>query len=296
MSKKLTIEYIRNKLNDIGYTLISTEYISATHKMDIKCDKGHIYSQTWGNFYTGHRCPKCNILNKRNSIEDIKKYIESFGYTLLSNSYKNRDEKLSVVCPKGHLFEITYGNFLNGRRCSECYICKKKSEEEVKNLLNKFNYKLLSEYKSANSKITVECNFGHNYETTYAKFSVGKRCPKCNISTGHNRICTYLDKHSIEYEIEYRLKDCNNYRFDVFIPNLNMAIEYDGQQHFEPVDCFGGEEGFRKNLQRDLIKNKYCKDNNIYLLRISYKEYNNIENILDNKIQINDKTSTTKNP
>ena len=51
---------------------------------------------------------------------------------------------------------------------------------------------------------------------------------------------------------------------------LLYLIEYDGKQHFEPIDWFGGIEGFNKQKQRDIIKDNYCKLNNILLLRLPF--------------------------
>ena len=62
------------------------------------------------------------------------------------------------------------------------------------------------------------------------------------------------------------------------IPELNYCIEYDGRQHFEPVFDFGGDYRFEKIKKHDEIKNIYCLEHNIKLLRISYKD--NIENKL----------------
>ena len=62
-------------------------------------------------------------------------------------------------------------------------------------------------------------------------------------------------------------------RFDFGIlhnDQLLGLIEYDGKQHFEPIDFFGGEDGFRKTQERDKIKNAYCKSHNIPLLRLPY--------------------------
>ncbi len=60
--------------------------------------------------------------------------------------------------------------------------------------------------------------------------------------------------------------------FDFYIEDLNLIIEYDGFQHFHPVKYWGGEDGLKENKERDLIKNKYCQDNNIKILRIPYTE------------------------
>ena len=71
-------------------------------------------------------------------------------------------------------------------------------------------------------------------------------------------------------------------QFDFYIPNLNLCIEYDGKQHFEPINYFGGIDSFNKQIIKDSIKNDFCHKNNIKLMRIPYYEFNNIEKILDN--------------
>ena len=78
-------------------------------------------------------------------------------------------------------------------------------------------------------------------------------------------------------------KDYQSFRvkhgsIDVFV------IEYDGKQHFKPVDIFGGQDGFEETQLHDQIKTQYCKDNNIELIRIPYWEKDNIEEILNHKL------------
>lgn len=75
-------------------------------------------------------------------------------------------------------------------------------------------------------------------------------------------------------------------RFDFYLPQYNTLIEYDGKQHFEPIEFFGGEEKFNKLQENDKIKNEYCKNNKIPLIRISYKnQKREIETTLDKIIQ-----------
>ena len=88
---------------------------------------------------------------------------------------------------------------------------------------------------------------------------------------------------NIKFKREYIFDDCfynDVLRFDFYLPNYNLCIEYDGIQHFKPVDIFGGEEGFKVQLIKDKIKDDYCKNNNINILRIPY--YENTTEILDN--------------
>jgi len=60
--------------------------------------------------------------------------------------------------------------------------------------------------------------------------------------------------------------------FDFYLPNLNTCIEFDGQQHYNIIEHFGGEKILIENQVRDDIKNKYCLENNIKILRIKYDD------------------------
>ena len=77
-------------------------------------------------------------------------------------------------------------------------------------------------------------------------------------------------------------------KFDFYIPQKNMYIEYDGIQHYEPRSRFGGEREYLLQVNRDKLKNEYCEKNNIKLLRIGYKDYKNLNSILvDNLLNEN---------
>ncbi len=124
------------------------------------------------------------------------------------------------------------------------------------------------------------------------------QCPNCNnsfyelpakINNGHTTSCgcrtqsfgesyvqSLLAEMRIEFAPQYTFADCkyiNTLHFDFAIfydGNLIGLVEYDGKQHFEPVDFFGGQKGFESSQKRDEIKNAYCKANNIPLLRLPY--------------------------
>ena len=60
-----------------------------------------------------------------------------------------------------------------------------------------------------------------------------------------------------------------------------LIVEYDGEQHFKPIEYFGGEEKLKETKYRDSVKDKYCKENNIPFLRFNYKQSeNDIEDLL----------------
>lgn len=71
--------------------------------------------------------------------------------------------------------------------------------------------------------------------------------------------------------------------YDVFISGLNIAIEYQGKQHFEAVEFFGGEEVYRKNVERDKLKKQLSDKYGIKLVYINYWEEINLK-LIDEKI------------
>ena len=94
-----------------------------------------------------------------------------------------------------------------------------------------------------------------------------------------------LKEHNIEFYSEYRFSDCRNHfplPFDFYLPEYNLCIEFDGRQHFEETNHFG--HGIEHQKKHDEIKNQYCKEHSIDLLRISYKQISKINEILKNKL------------
>lgn len=165
-----------------------------------------------------------------------------------------------------------YSSFNRGRQDTYGYCASK-------------NYKILSPYIGNRDKILIDFNCGHKshwMRPNDLKRDIG--CPICSESKGEKAIREYLEKSNIEFIQEYRFEYCK-YKyplpFDFYIPNYNLCIEFDGRQHFEVSDHFGGEESFELTQIRDNIKNKYCKENSINLLRIPYYEIDSIEKMLN---------------
>ena len=127
---------------------------------------------------------------------------------------------------------------------------------------------------------TCECSCGKRFEDLPARIKNGhvRSCGCLRSSSNEELIARILEKNNISYEREYTFDDCKsnkNYylRFDFAIhkpDNSLLLIEENGQQHYNPVSIFGGEEGFKDTVERDNIKKEYCKKNNIQLLELPY--------------------------
>lgn len=160
-----------------------------------------------------------------------------------------------------------------------------KSRKDTYDYCEKKNYKILSPYISATDKMLIDFNCGHDAHWTKPPvLKCGHGCPACSISKGEKVIRLYLENNNIEFIQEYRFDDCRYKKplpFDFYMPDYNLCIEFDGEQHYKAFDYFGGEKYFKLTQTRDKIKNKFCKDNNVNLLRIPYYEIDNVNRILD---------------
>ena len=101
----------------------------------------------------------------------------------------------------------------------------------------------------------------------------------CLKSKGELKIIQLLQELNIPYEYQKTFDTCRYSQqlfFDFYLPELNLCIEYDGQQHFEPIEGFGGQERYIHQLILDKTKNEWCQNNNIFLKRIPYIDYDKI--------------------
>jgi hypothetical protein len=107
---------------------------------------------------------------------------------------------------------------------------------------------------------------------------------KSKPTRGEKRIYKCLWRMEIPFIFQHVFIDCK-YKdylwFDFYLPDHEMIIEYQGQQHYKPVKKFGGIRAFRKQQIKDEIKRNYCENNHISMIEIAYWDYKNIETILE---------------
>lgn len=124
----------------------------------------------------------------------------------------------------------------------------------------------------------------------YNKYQANHKNIKSNIkpisiSKGQDKIRDLLYFNNIPFIQEYNIKiDNQNRRFDfaIFDDNgIKYFIEYDGEQHYKPVEQWGGEEQLKRTQQNDAQKNKWATEQHKPLIRIPYyKKDIKLEDIL----------------
>jgi hypothetical protein len=85
-------------------------------------------------------------------------------------------------------------------------------------------------------------------------------------------------------------KDKHTLPFDVYLKELHLLIEYQGEQHYKPIDFAGkgemwAKQEFEKTIKRDNVKIEYCKNHNIPIIIIPYWKKNNMEDYILNKLK-----------
>ena len=299
-NKKLTTpEFVEKAIAVHGdkYDYSKVDYMGADKKVEIICPTHKIsfFQEPRAHINMKQGCPLCGgetRADKRrdtvdNFIERAKKvHKNNYGYDKVI--YKNLMSDVIIKCPKHGYFPQRAGHHLNGSGCPECYEERKgdtlrsTNDEFIKksNIIhkNKYGYSEVI-YKNSHTPVRIECKKHGIFLQKPSEHLSGSGCPFCSESKGENLVDEILKKKKIKFEREKRFLDCTNISktgrcstlpFDFYISSKNIAIEYDGAQHYFPIKGWGGDENFKNIQKRDKIKNKYCKKNGIKLIRIPY--------------------------
>lgn len=318
MARK-TVEDVRHFIIDNSRTesAISVEYRLDKNGQNnawvyLECIDGHKYSQRWSNFRSGSGCPECHRyklshIYTKYSLKDIETRCNEKSFTWLNKDeftdgtdkdHNNTYILKCKICGKTTKRNIT--NLFSDRQCAGCINIIKKSTKRINEELKEVYGDEFIIHGGSNGSRGISSflhkKCGNIFKASHCNLVRQKTyCPYCveNSSIGETKIKDYLNKYKINYVPQYYFDDCRNVnplRFDFAIFNnennrLLFLIEYDGRQHFEPVN-FGGVSdseafnNFEEQQNKDNIKKEYCIDNNISLLRIPHWNFDNVGQIL----------------
>jgi hypothetical protein len=312
------------KLNNKPFELISDKYEGAEKKLQWQCLKENCnekFFSKWGHIYDNHGCPYCNgqQVSLSNCLATRRPDLAVEWHPTKNGDLTPYD----VTCGSGkyiwwkcnknpkHEWIAQVEKRVNDR---DCPYCKKTNgghvlPSEDYNLLFLFpdlceewdynkNNKNPEEYTPGScQKVWWKCNeCGYEWMTTIERRRNNRGCPECNDSNGEKKIKEILRNNNIPYDKQYIFKELvsnlgNPLRFDVSIfgdkekTKLKMLIEYDGIQHYKQIEGWYTKAQFKTLQYHDKLKNEYCQNNNIKLLRIPYWEFDNIEQIVIDNIR-----------
>lgn len=305
MSRKITTEIFITRANIVHnnkYDYSKTIYIKAIEKVDIICPEHGVFKQAPNQHILGDGCKKCSF--KEHTTESYIKdasIVHNNKYNYSKVVFTILKDKIIITCPIHGEFKQSAGNHLftkhGCRKCSDNRTSERNKltqveyEERIKKELP-IQYKFISAFYINNRNCNFICSCSKHGEFTKKNRTVKVNmitCPLCTESRGEQIISEFLTKTNIKYNREYSFEGCRykkKLRFDFFLPDYNMCIEFDGVQHSNKKGSKFSSE-FELGVLRDNIKNEYCQNNNIKLLRIAYNE--KIIEII--KKELNDKTN-----
>lgn len=306
-SKKTPDEY-RQEFYSLGRQIeLLSDYTGSKNTVKVKClTCGNIWEP---NAYTilKHGCGECGRKSRGPKIRDKKTLpgnvfydrVAKLGegkYELLTEyvAAKKKVRMLHIEC--GTVYDVTPSDFSSGRRCPHCgsinrHLNKRKTskefEEQVSNISNS-DYILLSKYTTWDTPVIMKHIFcGETFSITPNSFLQGRRCSNCSKSYGEQLVKEVLDLFSVNYIQQKHFEGLvsrkgNLLSYDFFIPELNVLIEYQGKQHYQPIKYFGGEDAYSSQKYNDKEKYNFAKENKYKLVAIKYTNYSkdSITNIL----------------
>lgn len=299
-------DYIE-KCNDLGLIYIGHhigDKKSVTY-IDFQCTK-HLnkgtLSAVWSHFKTAKKgCPYCT--GRYRTTEEFQSLIDPRIKVL--GEYTRSETPIACECLVCHTkWDAIPKDLMNPRlkkyKTSGCPTCgakqrhlsRRKSHEDFCKDLYKVNpdIEIISEYQGTHQLIRCRCkkcnSEWESYPSNLLNLSAG--CYECHLSEGERKLIFALKKNNVNVDTQHTFDDltyCKKLRFDAYDLDRNIAFEFNGEQHYYPVDWGnrGGvyaENEYELNQYRDSLKKEFCEQNNIKLVIIPYWEINNIETII----------------
>ena len=288
-------KYLYNKVN----------YVNTSTKVIITCPIHGDFEQAPTKHLQGQGCQKCyrerqKFIPLSNTQEFIEKarLVHEDKYDYSKVEYKTAKTKVIIICKEHGEFEQTPDNHLHGKGCPKCVKNYKLTQREfirrAKEIHNDLYDYSQAKYSNIQEKVTIICPKHGEFEQRPVVHLLGCGCPKCSLHSQtilYNKLVQRYPDLNILFEIGNKTVPwLEKQRFDIYIPSLNIAIEYNGHQHYMPIKYFGGELTYQKTLEKDELKRQKCKNNDCLLLELKYnytnEDFNNLCNQIDDRTNL----------
>lgn len=272
-----------NEIHGSYYDYSRVVYVNSSEKVEIGCPAhGSFFQSLYDHAVRATKCPECSFIQRTKDNDYFKQKAEEvhgIRYDYSKVVYRGVGEKVIIGCKDHGDFEQRAGSHLQGNGCLKCFnenvnrSNKEEFEKQAKEIHgNKYDY---SKVIYLGNKIPVEIicpSHGSFWQKPNSHLSSKCGCKRCNESHGERKICMILDTLAIPYLREYKI-DGFNYRFDFFLPDQNILIEFHGYQHYYPVEAFGGRDELEKTQYRDNQKVILAHDKGFILTCVNYRHF-----------------------
>lgn len=273
--------------NRYDYSLV--EYKGSRINVNIICPIHGVFTQLpIVHTHQKSGCPKCYYGETQESFISRSNKIHNNLYDYSLTNYINNRVKVNIICSIHGVFEQSPNKHLAGHKCPKCQNKYQTTSEFIQKAKithgTRYDYSK-STYVNSETKLIIICKKHGEFLQLPRSHINGRGCPNCLQSQGENKISTWLENKNINFIPQKKFDGCkykNKLPFDFYLPNYNICIEFDGEQH---VNGWHLSKNKEKDLElikiKDEIKNIYCISNNIRLIRIPYNLINDIPIILE---------------
>lgn len=305
LNTKIFIERARAVHGD-KYDYSEVDFKTSHAKVTVRCREcNHKWDILPTNHLCGRGCKPCQYKslpqNQRISHHEFLRQareVQGDKFEYLSE-YQGHKKKIKLKCKTcNYTFDRRAGSHLEGYGCKNCQYKNLPQNlpmpveefEEACRKLHQNKYEYYGDYENAKGKIRIYCKYHKEdfYQTASSHLGKEYGCPKCSMSKGEKEVESCLKNLGIEFECQKKFPKCkskSHLAFDFYLPKQNLCIEYDGEQHYFPVSYFGGKRHFVVTKKHDAIKEKFCEENDIDLLRIPFFEFHQIKDILRDRLK-----------
>jgi hypothetical protein len=273
-----------------------THYKNAQNKIGISCrSHGKFRILPFDHINSRYGCQQCGVLAHARAAtltfdDFIQKAVQVHGnkYDYSQVDYIDVRSKISISCHTHGKFIQQPCSHVQGQGCPKCSGNSLLTTEEFiqKSKLfhgNKYDYSRVI-YSRQTVKVELGCPKHGWFFQQAGSHMRGSGCWTCSESKGERRIRMYLDNRGIAYTSQYRLSYGG--RFDFYLPEYNLGIEFNGRQHYMPI-AFGSRQygaeikNLKDNIRRDNKKFEWALKSKIQVAVIPFWDMNRIINILD---------------
>lgn len=298
------------------YDYSQVVYVNSATKVCIVCsDHGPFYMRP-NNHTSGQGCPACavdkqlrgvktrNAKCKESFIDRARKtYGDRYDYS--NTVYTRSTDPIEVVCNHHGSFTIKYAwEHLAGKRhCPVCAQREKREKLQAANTLSSAEYiRRATEvhggwytydrtvYTGCNNPVVITCpdhgdfvvarggEHVYGFQGCQACTRKMSKCEQLIENALHCRNVRFIYQHTFPDLIS--TASSKRLAYDFYLVDLNVLIEYDGEQHTKHVPFFHTNEEFARQRANDAAKDKYAADNNMMLYRISYEDRDDIDDVV----------------
>lgn len=300
------------KIHNDKYIYKDINYINNDIPINITCPIHGIFKQRPSDHLKGYGCSKCSKKYKPTSKEwgEFASSIYNNKYDYSKVEYVDNKTPVLIICHEkdengvehGEFYQIPNNHIRGLGGCPKCrsnykhHLYAKTTEQFIKDSKeihgDKYDYSKV-EYVNNKEKVCIICPEHDEFWQIAGSHLSGAGCPMCLYKSQaklYEKLKMSFPDEEILFEVGSNVVSwIEKQRFDIYFPKYNIAVEYDGEQHYRPVNIFGGEENFIKVKERDKLKEQKCKENNCNLFRMKYDyddlQYNklveNIKNIIN---------------